>query len=101
MAGRLNAALAMEEGTARHNTLVQCAKDAAEAGDGDVVLKAIAAISEGAARDNLCAMCSESLAKQGNPSAATAVAKQITNATLFPSNCGKVPAPVRPWSAAG
>jgi hypothetical protein len=40
MQGRLEAALAMDEGVARHNMLVQCARDAAEAGDGDVVLEA-------------------------------------------------------------
>ena len=35
MSGRLDAALAMNKDTARHNTLVKLAQDAAEAGDGD------------------------------------------------------------------
>jgi hypothetical protein len=79
--GRLEAALAMKSGTARHNTLVKLAESAAQAGDGDVVLNAIAAVDEGTARDNTCAVCSLALAKQGKTSEATAVAKQIANET--------------------
>ena len=79
MTGRLEAALTMKKGAARHNALVHVAQDAAEAGDGDVVLKAIAAIDDGTAHDNLCSTCSEALAKQGKISEATAVAKQLAN----------------------
>ena len=79
MTGRLEAALAMENDTARHNALAQVAQDAVEAGDGDVVLKAIAAIDDGTAHDNLRSTCSEALAKKGKISDATAVAKQLAN----------------------
>jgi hypothetical protein len=79
--GRLEAALAMENGTAKHNTLVKLAENAAQAGDGDVVLKAIAAVDAGTFRDNTCAICSLALAKQGKTLEATAVAKEIANET--------------------
>lgn len=79
--GRLEAALAMKDGTARNNTLVKLAESAAQAGDGDVVLNAIAAVEAGTGRDNTCAVCSLALAKQGKTSAATAVAKEIANET--------------------
>ncbi len=79
MSGRLDAALAMEKNTARHNTLVNVAREAAEAGDSDVVLKAIEAIDAGTAHDNLCSTCSETLSKKGKTSEATAIAKQIAN----------------------
>ena len=78
LGGRLDAALAMEEGVARHNTLVRCARAAAKAGEGDVVLEAIAAIDAGVSRDNLCAQCSEILAKQGNTAMATEVAMRMS-----------------------
>ena len=81
MAGRLEAALAMQEGTARHNSLVQVAELAAEKGDGDVVLRAISAVDEGTARNNLCATCASALASHGQTSVATDIAKQITNET--------------------
>lgn len=81
MSSRLDAALAMKADTSRHNTLVRVAQDAAEAGDGDVVLKAIAAIDAGTARDNLCSTCSKALAKKGKTSEATAVAMQLANDT--------------------
>ncbi len=81
LSGRLDAALAMKEGTSRHNMLVKLAEDAANAGDGDTVLKAIAQVDPGTARDNTCAICSEALAKQGKTSEATMVAKQIVNET--------------------
>lgn len=81
LSGRLEAALAMKDGTSRHNTLVKLADNAARAGDGDVVLKAIAAVDAGTSRDNLCAKCSLTLAEQGKTSEATAVAKEIANET--------------------
>jgi hypothetical protein len=81
LSGRLDAALAMKEGTSRHNTLVKLAEDAAKVGDGDTVLKAIAQVDQGTARDNTCAICSEALAKQGKTSEATMVAKQIAGET--------------------
>jgi hypothetical protein len=81
MSGRLDAALAMKVGTSRHNALVKLAEEAANAGDGDVVLKAIAAVDAGTARDNTCSICSQALAKQGKSSQATKVAKQIANET--------------------
>ena len=59
ISGRLDAALAMKNNTARHNTLVQVGQDAAEAGEGDVVLKVIALIDAGSSHDNLCSMCSK------------------------------------------
>lgn len=71
----------MKNDTARHNTLVKLAEDAAHAGNGDVVLKAIAAVDAGTARDNTCAICSGALAKQGKTSEATAVAKEIADET--------------------
>lgn len=79
--GRLEAALAMKNGTSRHNTLVKLAENAAQAGDGEVVIKTIAAVDAGTARDNTCAICSLALAKQGKTSEATAVAKEIANET--------------------
>jgi len=81
LSGRLDAALAMKEGNSRCNTLVKLAEDAAKAGDGNTVLKAIVHVDAGTARDNTCAICSEALAKQGKASDATAVAKQITDET--------------------
>lgn len=81
LSGKLEAALAMKEGTSRHNTLVKLAEEAANAGDGDIVLKVIAEVDAGTARDNTCAICSEALAKQGKTSEATAVAKQIADET--------------------
>ena len=86
----MDAALAMKEGTSRHNTLVKLAEDAAKAGDGDIVLKAIAEVDPGTARDNTCAICSEALAKQGKTSEATAVAKQIANETSRNNMLGKI-----------
>jgi hypothetical protein len=79
--GRLEDALAMKNGTAQHNTLVKLAENAAQAGDGDVVLKTIAAVDSGTFRDSTCAICSLALAKQGKASEATAVAKEIANET--------------------
>jgi hypothetical protein len=79
--GRLDAALAMKEGTARHNTLVKLAENAAHAGNGDVVLKAIAAVDAGTARDNTCAVCSLALAKKGKTSEATVAANEIRDET--------------------
>ena len=90
LSGRLAAALAMKEGTSRHNTLVKLAEDAAKAGDGDIVLKAIAEVDAGTSRDNTCAICSEALAKQGKTSEATAVAKQIANETSRNNMLGKI-----------
>jgi hypothetical protein len=90
MSGRLDAALAMEKGTSRHNALSRCATDAAEAGEVDIVLKAIAAIGAGTARDNLCSVCSEVLAKQGKASEATKVAKQIANDTARNNMLGRI-----------
>jgi hypothetical protein len=90
LSGRLDAALAMKEGTSRHNTLVKLAEDAAKAGDGDTVLKAIAEVDAGISRDNTCAICSEALAKQGKTSEATAVAKQIANETSRNNMLGKI-----------
>ncbi|QDV30148.1 hypothetical protein Spb1_20760 [Planctopirus ephydatiae] len=81
LSGRLEAALAMKDGTAKHNTLVKLAENAAQAGDGEVVLNAIAAVDTGTARDNTCAICSLVLAKHGKTSEATAVAKKIENET--------------------
>ena len=71
----------MKDGTSRHNTLVKLAEDAAQAGNGVVVLKAIAAVDAGTARDNTCAICSGALARQGKTSEATAIAKEIANET--------------------
>lgn len=90
LSGRLDAALAMKEGTSRHNTLVMLAEDAAKAGDGDTVLKAIAQVDARTARDNTCVICSEALAKQGKTSEATAVAKQIANETSRNNMLGKI-----------
>jgi hypothetical protein len=90
LSGKLDAALAMKEGTSRHNTLVKLAEDAAKAGDGDIVLKAIAEVDAGTARDNTCAICSEALAKQGKTSEATAVAKQIANETSRNNMLGRI-----------
>ena len=90
ISGRLDAALAMQGDTARHNALVKLAQDAAEAGDGDVVLKAIEAIDAGTARDNTCAMCSEALARMGRTAAATAVAKQISDETARKNTLSKI-----------
>jgi hypothetical protein len=90
LSGKLDAALAMKEGTSRHNTLVKLAEDAAKAGDGDIVLKAIAEVDAGTARDNTCAICSEALAKQGKTSEATAIAKQIANETSRNNMLGKI-----------
>ncbi len=81
MSGRLESALAMKDDTSRHNTLVKLAEDAAQAGNGDVVLKAIAAVDAGTARDNTCAICSGELARQGRTLEATAIAKEIANET--------------------
>jgi hypothetical protein len=90
ISGRLDAALAMQGDTVRHNALVKLAQDAAEAGDGDVVLKAIEAIDAGTARDNTCAMCSEALARMGRTAAATAVAKQISDETARKNTLSKI-----------
>lgn len=90
LSGRLDAALAMKEGTSRHNTLVKLAEDAAKAGDGDTVLKAIAEVDAGTLRDNTCAICSEALAKQGKTYEATAVAKQIANEMSRNNMLGKI-----------
>ena len=95
ISGRLDAALAMKEDTARHNTLVKLAQDAAEAGDGDVVLKAIEAVDAGTARDNTCAICSEALARKGKTSEATAVAKQISNETARNNTLSKIASGVK------
>ena len=81
MAGRLDAALEIKDETARLNALIRVAEDSAEAGDGDVVLQAIAEIREGTARDNVSETCSEYLARSGNTSDATNVAKQISDET--------------------
>jgi hypothetical protein len=71
----------MKDDTARHNTLVTLAENAAKVGEGDVVLRAIAAVDAGTARDNTCAICSLALARQGKTAEATAVAKEIADET--------------------
>jgi hypothetical protein len=95
ISGRLGAALEMKKGTARHNTLVRLAQDAAEAGDGNVVFKAIEAVDAGTARDNTCAICSAALARKGKTSEATAVANQISNETARNNALSKVASGVR------
>jgi hypothetical protein len=80
----------MKKDTARHNTLVKLAQDAAEAGDGNVVFKAIEAVDAGTARDNTCAICSEALARKGRTPEATAVAQQISNETARNNALGKI-----------
>lgn len=77
MAGRLGAALEIKDETARLNALIKVAEESAEAGEGDVVLRAISEISVEAAREDAYANCARQLAKSGNTSAATEVAKKI------------------------
>lgn len=71
----------MDESTARQNALVVAAKNAAEKGDGDAVLKATAGISAGTARDNLCVNGSQILTKLGETAIATNIANEIENDT--------------------
>lgn len=80
----------MNEDVARHNALVKLAQDAAEAGDGDVVLRAIEAVDAGTARDNTCAMCSEALARNHKTTAAMAVANQISNEAARNNTLSKI-----------
>jgi hypothetical protein len=88
--GRLDAVLAMKEDVARHNALVKLAQDAAEAGAGDAVLRAIDAVDAGTARDNTCAICSEALARKGKTTAAKAVASQISNEVARNNTLSKI-----------
>jgi hypothetical protein len=80
LSGKLSAALAMDKGTPRHNTLCQIAIEAASAGEAVLVSKAIAEIDPDS-RNNLLSTCSKALAKRGNTSDAVSLAKQITNDT--------------------
>ncbi len=97
ISGRLDAALAMKNNTARHNTLVQVGQDAAEAGEGDVVLKVIGLIDAGSSHDNLCSMCSKSLARKGKISEATAVANQLANDTARNNLLSEIATGVKDW----
>lgn len=80
LSDKLNAALAMDKGTPRHNTLCQIATEAASAGEVDLVFKAITEIDPNH-RNNLLSTCSKALAKHGKTPEAVSLAKQITNDT--------------------
>jgi len=97
---RFQAALALENDTARHNTLVRLAQDAANAGDGDLVLKVIKHVNAGTARSNTCAICSEALLNRGLISAATAVAHQIEDDTSRSNMLARIAATPTPMPQA-
>ncbi len=88
--GRFEAALAMENDTSRHNTLVRLAEDAANAGYGELVLNVIAEVDAGTARNNTCAICVEALLKHGMTSAATVVALQMDNNSARHNTLAKI-----------
>jgi len=80
--GRLSAALALENDTARHNALLRCAEFAAEQGDAAVVATAISKVKKETARNNLGLTCSQSLAKCGKTAEATKIAQSIEDETM-------------------
>jgi hypothetical protein len=76
-ASRLEAAKAISFVEERDRALVEVARDAAAAGDSEVVTEALKKIGFIELRDDTAADCAAKLAKAGKESAAVAVAKTI------------------------
>jgi hypothetical protein len=74
---RLKAAQAIQDPGQRDSALVKVAKDAAEAGEGEVVKGAIASIKDPGTHDNTAVSCAPLLMKAGKGTDATEVAKSI------------------------
>jgi hypothetical protein len=79
---RLDAALAINDGNTRGSTLTILARDAAEAGNGEIVKKAVAGIPEGKVHQNAAQSCALKLAEKGQHEAANEVAKMIADEKL-------------------
>ena len=85
--GKLEATLAYDgPAIGRHNVLAELAREAADAGEGDVALKAIQSMDDSVVNSdggtnvgNLCNYCSRTLAAQGKTAAVTQIAKMIKN----------------------
>ena len=83
VAGRLEAAKAIQSNHERDTSLADLAKDAAKAGDGTVIQGAIASIVSNHLHDTATAEASLLLAKTGKSTDATAVAKLIRDQTTL------------------
>ena len=79
---RLDAALAITDDKLRGNTLNRVATDAAEAGNADVVKKAVAGIPEPKLKGSVASACARKLAAKGQHEAANDVAKIIPDQKL-------------------
>lgn len=79
---RLDAALAITDANVRGSTLTVVAKDAAEAGNAEVVKKAVAGIPDTKVLDRAAQNCARKLADKGHHEAANEVAKMISDQKL-------------------
>ncbi|MFO0966955.1 MAG: hypothetical protein U0793_15385 [Gemmataceae bacterium] len=79
---RLDAALAIKDDNTRGSTLTVLARDAAEAGNGQIVKKAVAGIPDGKQHENAAQSSAMKLAEKGQHEAATEVAKMIADEKL-------------------
>jgi len=88
--GRLDAATGITDPGARNAALQPVARDAADAGAGDIALQAITAISNPSTRNEVAADCALRLAKRGDTKGATAVADVITDPATKNDVKGKI-----------
>ena len=79
LADRVEAALAISNSPQKDQALQQVAEDAAEAGEGEIVRKALSGMNNGPQRDQAAQQCAHSLAKAGRRSEAVEIAKMIAN----------------------
>src|SRR5262245_52539679 len=77
--GRLEAALGITDPVRQGEALRVVARDAADAGAGDIVLQAVKRITDVAARNEVAADCAVRLARSGDPKGANLVTDQITD----------------------
>jgi thioredoxin-like negative regulator of GroEL len=79
MAGRLDAATAMSNVSQRNDALAAVALDAADAGEGGIVKRAVGQISNVSQQNDVAYSCALKLAERGKSQEATAIAKMISN----------------------
>jgi hypothetical protein len=88
--GRLDAALSMRNVADRNDALASVARDAAAAGDGDMVKRALGPINNTSRKDEAAAACALKLAEIGKSQVAVEVAKTIHNSPLQNETLGRI-----------
>jgi hypothetical protein len=78
---RLDAAIGVTNMTQKNEALISVAEDAADAGAGDIVVKALEEMSNLTTKSDVAETCALKLARRGDAKAATRVAETMTNLT--------------------